>query len=304
MLAVLCPGQGAQHAGMLDLLLVDPFASRVLNDACDALGTHPREWLADPSRLFGNDVAQPLICAAQLAAWEGLRRQVPEPLAFAGYSVGELASYGCAGAIDAPTLARLAQRRAAVMESAAAKRPGGMIALRGLTRADVEFLCAGRSLWPAIVIDETAFVLGGTDVALEEGMREASTRGWKVTCLDVGVASHTPLLAAAVAPFRRALEATALRTMRTPVVSGIDGALRTGHEHAADTLARQLAQTVDWSRCLDTLHERGCRVFLELLPGRALSRMVRERFPDAEARALDDFRSLAGAAKWVRSRTG
>jgi [acyl-carrier-protein] S-malonyltransferase len=67
-------------------------------------------------------------------------------------------------------------------------------------------------------------------------------------------------------------------------------------------LCRQITETVDWSRCLQTLYERGCRVFLELGPGAALSRMIHQRFPDAQARSLDDFRSLAAATQWVEAR--
>lgn len=302
MLGILCPGQGAQHAGMLDLLLADDLASGVLDAIEPALGSHPRVWLDDPARLFDNEIAQPLICAAQFAAWERLRGDVPAPLAFAGYSVGELASHACAGAIDGPTLVRLAQRRAALMEEAAAGQRSGMIALGGPAGEDVDRLCRDRPLWPAIVIDAATFVLGGADPALAIVMREAGERGWKVTCLKVGIASHTPLLAAAVEPFRQALAAAHFHATRVPVVSGIDGRLQTGNAEAVDSLARQLSHTIQWSRCLDALHERGCRVFLELGPGRALSQMTRARFPDCEARALADFRSLSGAARWACNR--
>ncbi|HEY5366183.1 MAG TPA: acyltransferase domain-containing protein [Casimicrobiaceae bacterium] len=302
MLGILCPGQGAQHAGMLDLLLADSHAAGVLDAVEPMFGAHPRILEADAPRLFDNDVAQPLICAAQVAAWEGLRRHVPAPLAFAGYSVGELASHACAGAVDAATVVRLAQRRAALMEQAAVGRPGGMIALGGPSRADIDELCRDRPAWPAIVIDRTTFVIGGTDSALAALSHEARARGWKVTCLKVGVASHTPLLSAAVEPFRLALEEAGLRDTRIPVMSGIDGRLQILHAQAIDSLAQQLSHAIEWSHCLEALRERGCRVFLELGPGRALSHMLCERFRDCEARALADFRTLRGAAQWVNER--
>jgi [acyl-carrier-protein] S-malonyltransferase len=302
MLGILCPGQGAQHAGMLDLLLADPHASVALERVAPALGRHPRALLADPSRLFDNDVAQPLICAAQIAAWAGLQHYAVAARAFAGYSVGELASHACAGAIDAPALVRLALQRAAAMEAAAAEkgRHGGMIGLSGPSSTDVQRVCSGRDAWPAIIIDSSTFVVGGVDDALAGIARKAALQGWKITCLNVGVASHTPLLAAAVEPFRHDLETAGFRDAPVPVASGIDGRLQTGAAHAIDSLARQLSQTIRWSDCLDALHERGCRVYLELGPGRALSRMVRERYAASDVRTLEDFRTLAGAAQWVR----
>jgi [acyl-carrier-protein] S-malonyltransferase len=50
-----------------------------------------------------NVVAQPLVCAWQLAVWAEIAARLPQPSAFAGYSVGELAAYGCAGAWRLPT---------------------------------------------------------------------------------------------------------------------------------------------------------------------------------------------------------
>src|SRR5947209_13130090 len=106
MLAVLCPGQGGQHEHMLDALLDDPAAARVLDDAEHTTGVHPRRWAADAERIFDNDVAQPLLCVVQYAAWSALRHMLPAPIAFAGYSVGELAAYGCADACTAEELTR------------------------------------------------------------------------------------------------------------------------------------------------------------------------------------------------------
>ncbi|HET9046546.1 MAG TPA: hypothetical protein VFO33_06285, partial [Casimicrobiaceae bacterium] len=122
--------------------------------------------------------------------------------------------------------------------------------------------------------------------------------------LRVGVAAHTPLLADAVLPFRDALRASALRPPVIPVVAGIDAALVTTRERAIESLAAHVARPIEWAQCLDTLHERGCRVFLELTPGQALSRMARERFEDVEARAVEEFSGPGAVAQWVARRTG
>jgi [acyl-carrier-protein] S-malonyltransferase len=120
--------------------------------------------------------------------------------------------------------------------------------------------------------------------------------------LNVEIPAHTPLLAAAAAPFRDILDRSRLREPRVPVLSGIDGSVISDRTRAINALSQQIFNTIDWSRCVDSLYERGCRIFFELGPGTALSRMVRERFADAEARSLDDFRSLAAARLWIESR--
>jgi [acyl-carrier-protein] S-malonyltransferase len=99
------------------------------------------------------------------------------------------------------------------------------------------------------------------------------------------------------------LEVSALQSPAIPVVAGIDTAWVVRRETAIEKLALQLDRTIEWSSCLDMLYERGCRVFLELGPGRALARMTQARFKDVDARSLDDFRSLDGASSWMARHT-
>ena len=163
--AVLCPGQGAQHPAMLSLLTGNAQAQATLAAAAAALGMDVRDSLQDGAAIFRNEVAQPLICVAQLAAWNALRPHLPPPAYFAGYSVGELASYACAGAIGARELAMLARDRAQIMAAALGSARGALIAIRGLDAVMIEDLCARRELWPAIVVGEESFVLGGSSSA-------------------------------------------------------------------------------------------------------------------------------------------
>ena len=299
-LALLCPGQGAQHPNMLKIATHNDAAAEVLRTVTTALGEDLREWLGDPTLLFENARAQPLICASQLAWWAALRAQMPVPIAFAGYSVGELAAYGVADALDAAALVGLARERARLMDAAARTEPGGVIALRGISRAAAIEMCAGKRAFIAIVTDEDACVIGGTQAALDAVAEAARRTGAQITCLRVGIASHTPLLATAATGFRTALEASPLRAPARPVVAGVDSSWVLTRERAIGVLSEQIAHTIEWSRCIDALYERGCRVFLELGPGVALSRMVRDRLHRVEARSVDEFRDAAAIATWVR----
>lgn len=298
-LAILCSGQGAQHPAMLDMIAGHPGANGIIEAGEAVLGVHLRDVLAQRDAMFRNAIAQPLICLAQLALWTALRQASPGPAAFCGYSVGELGAYACAGALDAAELARIAAARAALMDRAAAAAHGGLLALQGLRRGEVDSLCAGQRAWVAIAIGAEEFVIGGEDGALEALARESSARGARVTPLKVGLASHTPLLSTAVHPFRALLEASSMTAPAIPVVAGIDAAWVVRRDTAIDKLALQLDRTIAWSACLDMLYERGCRRFLELGPGRALARMTRARYADADARAVDDFRSLNGISSWL-----
>ncbi len=209
---------------------------------------------------------------------------------------------GAIFALDVRDLCRLAEARARAMDDACGDDPGRMASVRGLRKRDLDALCAGRNAWPAIIVDASTCVIGGRTDAIKAVAEAARALGAHVRCLSVGVPSHTPLLAAAVPAFRAALEASALRAPSVAVLAGIDATFVTRRDAAIRALSQQLAETIDWSRGLKALQERGCRVFLELGPGAALSQMIRDRFPDLEARSLDDFRSLDGAVAWTRAR--
>ena len=100
---------------MFDLPRTDPHADALLNDTLleARLGMPLQTVLADNGALFSNPMAQPLIVAATMATWEALRQHVPTPALVAGYSIGEVAAYGVAGAlapVDAVALAALPAR--------------------------------------------------------------------------------------------------------------------------------------------------------------------------------------------------
>ncbi len=299
-LAVLCPGQGAQHPALFDQVGAHAESARVIDDAAQSLGEDPREWLRQGDAIFRNAIAQPLICISQLAQWTLLRSHLPEPAALAGYSVGELACYGVSGALGTAEVVRLARARATAMDAAAAANPGRLIGIRGLSRTALRALCEATHAFIAIVTADDAFVVGGSDTALDRIWERCERVGAKLTDLRVGIASHTPLLAAATGQFQIALDGSTLKATPVPVIAGVDAGLVTTRDRAIGTLSAQISQTVEWAQCLDTLHERGCRVFVELGPGRALSRMLRERFDDVEARSVDEFRDLAGVARWAQ----
>jgi [acyl-carrier-protein] S-malonyltransferase len=298
-LAILCSGQGGQHAGMLDLLADQ--ADEQLEEASRIAGFDVGEAV-DHRSMFDNAVAQPLLCATQAITWSLLAPRLAAidvaPTLFAGYSVGELAAYGCAGALSFEDLIGLAGRRAAVMDAASGPRDG-LVALRGMTRATVEALCDAHGVYVAIVNGDDQYLVGGAGDALDAIAGDAQMRGAGVQRLPVAIAAHTPLLAAAANAFRGDLDAIAWRTAWTPIVAGIDGTVVKDPATAIDMLSRQIAQTIHWSACMDSIHERGATVCLELGPGNALARLMRERHPTMASRSVADFRSLGAVVDWV-----
>lgn len=296
-LLLLCPGQGGQHAGMNALAQGEPAAAAFLASAP----------AAPDATLFANRVAQPALVAATVAMWLALRPRLAalalRPALVAGYSVGELSAACVAGALAPDTALALAAQRAALMDGAAAG--GGsqtLAALAGLPLALLEQLAAAQGFAIAIVNGEDSCVAGGLAAALPALQQQLLARGGRCTPLPVTVAAHTPLLAAAVAPFAHALAAAPRQPPIYPLLAGIDGSTISAGAPPAlmvDALSRQLAETIRWSDCMDAAAESGITVALELGPGAALARMLQARHGRIACRSVAEFRSIDGIVGWL-----
>lgn len=296
--AVLCPGQGGQHPALFERIRNEPAAQPVLDAVRRALDRDLEELAADPSAARTNRNAQLLIVAAGVSAWRALAAGLPPPALYAGYSVGELTAYGCAQSFEVAELFAVTGQRAALM-SEATTIPAGLAAVRGGNDDLMRELCSAARVHVAIINGPGRYVVGGSREALVQLARHAEAMGLAVTPLSVEVPAHTPLLRTAVNAFRGILATSTMRSPVRPVLAGIDGREISNRTDAITALAEQLAAPIQWHRCMTSLVERGCRVFLELPPGRALSQMLGEQFDDVEARAVEDFKTLDGARDWV-----
>lgn len=310
--AILCSGQGAQHAAMFELSGDHALAQPLFTAAASLLGDDPRHWVrsAPPQQLYRNSNAQLLCCLQGLAAWRALdpEQTLPgEEIVLAGYSVGELASWGCAGLVEPEELLRLAIARAEAMDHAAGPDTA-LASVRGLPRAVIEHLCRLHGCELAIVLSEDRVIVGGPRDALTSLLQGALASGaQRCHTLPVGVAAHTSLLAGASTAFHARLDTLALsgKTARgIRLLSGIDGDAVTDVTTGLDKLAQQISHTVDWHACLTACREAGVTRVLELGPGNALAAMAREALPQARCHALEEFRSLAGARAWLRTARG
>jgi [acyl-carrier-protein] S-malonyltransferase len=249
--------------------------------------------------MFENHVAQPLIVGATLAMWEALRRRIPAPSLVAGYSVGELSAYGVAGALEPIDAVRLAAARATLMDAAAATASQALVAIGGLPVERARTLAHADAFDIAIITGHDSCIAGGLEATLPHLELAVASAGGRLQRLPVGIASHTPLMAPAVAPFAAALLAAPFREQACPVLSGI-GAEKVGSKaQAVETLSRQLSETIVWSDCMDAAAEAGMTVALELGPGAALARMLQARHPQIACRSVADFRSLDGIVAWL-----
>jgi [acyl-carrier-protein] S-malonyltransferase len=301
-LAILCPGQGGQHSRMLDFASRYPKAKALLASSPleSILGMPVDSALKDSVRLFANRVAQPLMVASAITTWNVIRDLVPAPALVAGYSIGELSAYAVAGALGADDAMTLAGRRAGFMDECVSEAmPQQLVAVSGVSTARLDKFLSNGTLFIAIETGDDHAIIGGDKVSAEALSEKLRAMGCRVTALPVGVASHTPYMNTAATRFLDEMRQHRFVAPAFPVVAGVSGQLVFHAEDAQATLASQIAKAIRWKDCMDACAEAGITIALELGPGTALSRMLRERHPQIECRSIDEFRSAEGVARWV-----
>jgi len=301
-LALICSGQGHQNREMFGLLTTEPDARPAFEAATAVLGCRPTDFCrtAPETALDANREGQ-ILCVTRALAIASVLFPIgaPRETIVAGYSVGEMAAWGMAGVWSPIDALKLVDQRARAMDAAGGP-DDGLGYVRGLPQAAVEQLASRFGCAIAIVNPDLLFILGGDrrsiDVlctaALEAGAARAAP-------MAVHVASHTPRLAGAVAPFDNALALVAMRRPTLRLMSATGATLVADPHRARKGLARQVAEKINWADVIEALGERGVTAILELGPGRALAEMAAAAHPAISVRAVDDFHSLSGVKAWL-----
>jgi [acyl-carrier-protein] S-malonyltransferase len=297
--AILCPGQGTQSPEMFDFATADPAGREVIAEFSDALGNDLLAQAQSGVGLFDNRFAQPAMVAVARAVWATLAPRVPAPALFAGYSVGEVSSWSCAGAWDSRGSAVVAQTRARLMD-AATPSGCGMLAVLGMQSDAVKAVAEAQAdLYIAIVNDLDHVVLAGVNASLDAADALLRARGAQTRRLDVRVPSHTPMLAGAARELAAFLQSNTRPAATATVLRGVDGQRCRRSEDCAPALSRAVSEPIRWVDCMREIVESGVTVVLELGPGRSLSRLCSDACPDLVARSVADFRSPDGVAAWL-----
>ena len=196
---------------------------------------------------------------------------MPRPALLAGYSLGELTAFACAGSIAAAESVQLAAVRARLMDEAVGI-PSGLLAVSGLQEETLRGLCRKHATEIAIRNGRENFIVGGPSGALARLADEATKAGAnRVTRLGVPTPSHTSQLAPAAVSFSEALHAKMPERLAVPTLSGVDGKVVRSGRAARAALQKQMCHTIDWAACMETIVSYRPQAVLEIGPGTALS---------------------------------
>ncbi len=288
-LAVLFPGQGSQYLGMgqefvntdtkcASLLAMAEAACELNIGALCSVG--PMEELTRAANL------QPAITITNLICWQAFKNAIineVEVSCFAGHSLGEYSALCAAGVISTEDTMRLVSKRGALMEREGRANPGSMRAILGLDIQTIDEIIDSYDGPGAVTAANhntpQQIVISGSLDALDEVAGNAEAKGGKVIPLNVSVANHSPLVAAAVPDFAEFMNDIEFKSPQVPVYFNVSAAKETDTGKIKKMMAGQIASRVKWCETIEAMLNEGVDTFIEVGPKTVLKGMIKKIVP-------------------------
>ncbi|MEW6563467.1 MAG: ACP S-malonyltransferase [Pseudomonadota bacterium] len=301
--AFVFPGQGSQSRGMMNGYADFPVVQQTFAEASDILKQDLWQLVNEGADADLNATVntQPLMLTAGVATyrvWQSLNG--PQPVVFAGHSLGEYTALVAAGALSFVDALPLVRYRAECMQQAVPEGVGGIAAILGLDDDTVRAVCteaANGEVLEAVNFNSPGqVVIAGHRAAVERGMELAKAKGAKrALMLPMSVPSHCSLLRGAADKLGAYLQNISVQVPVVPVVHNADVASHTDAAAIKDALVRQLYSPVRWVETVLSFGKHGVTHNLECAPGKVLAGLNKRIDVSQQALALNDGDAMRAA---------
>ena len=304
MIALSCPGQGAQTPGFLTPWLeLESFKteiekySTILGMDLVHFGTE-----ADADQIKDTKIAQPLIVAASMASHAALITALQDDSMFegvAGHSVGEIAAANIAGVLDTEAALKFVKARGEQMAMAASLEASSMAAVVGGEQDIVLEHLSNLGLFAANFNGKGQIVAAGSSPKIQELISSAPA-GARVVGLAVAGAFHTPFMESAKVALSSLASSIRTENPKLLLWSNSDGSRVDSGDKFLDLLINQVSKPVRWDKTMDSMVSDGVSAVIELLPGGTLTGIAKRAMPGVATLALKSPEDIAKAVSFVR----
>ena len=247
--------------------------------------------ISDADTIRDTAIAQPLIVAASMDSfyelWDDPKSFIPTNFAVAGHSVGEFAAAAIANVLSPKTAIEWVNLRAQAMAKAAATTPGSMAAVLGGDAAEVKMSIEAAGATAANINGAGQIVAAGPTSAIEALVANPPA-GTRVVQLQVAGAFHSSQMQPAVAELSAqiATEAALVADPTSPLFTNFDGSQITSGSKFCNLMVGQIAHSVRWDLCMESMLSAGVTAVIELSPAGTLAGLAKRGMPGIEILAL------------------
>lgn len=305
-LAIVFPGQASQKVGMLKTLAVHySLVEETFSEVSEVLGYDIWKLVQYGSVTELNKTyrAQPAILTASVAIWRIWRQQGGcMPKVMAGHSLGEYSALVCAGSMDLCSGVRLVMIRGMLMQEAVPHGRGAMSVIIGLNDDVVFEFC--KVAQQDQIVSIAGFnapghvVISGHKEAVDRVNLFCKNAGAKYICvLPISVPAHCALMKPVAKKLRKELEKITIKTPNISVLNSTDVYIEQEPGAIRSALIRQLYTPVRWSEIVQYCIQQKIEKFLEMGPGKILTRLIRSTVSNVFSLSVNDPVSLSEAMK-------
>lgn len=293
-IALLFAGQGSQYPGMGMDFYDHNDAAKEAFDRLEQIrpGTVKQCREGSKEELAVTENTQPCLFAVDYAIAKAVESSGITVDAVAGFSLGEIPALGFAEMLTEEQAFLLVCKRAALMQTAAEQRPGGMQAVVKLTAERIEMLTQNYdSVFPVNYNSPEQTAVAGDREQLKLFAADVKEAGGRAVPLAVSGAFHCPFMNSAAAGLQSYVAEIPIAEGRYPVYAN-----KTGRPYIAATaqnlISAQVNHPVQWVETIRQMQEDGIDCFVEVGPGKTLSGLVKKINPEAKAYKVENMEDL------------
>lgn len=299
-------GQGAQAPGMGKSLYDNSPAARAIFNMADKILNRDISELCfygTQEELNLTHNTQPCMLAMDLAAYAAITEARIQPVAVAGFSLGEYAALVAGEVIRPEDAFRVIQIRADAMQEAVPLGQGAMAAVMKLDQREVDLLCreADGYVVPANFNAPGQIVVSGEAKAVDKLLALAKNRKIRALKLPVSAPFHCQLMEPARTVLEAVLPSVPFQDAVVPVYMNVDGAAHMEAVDIRECVLRQTTSPVQWADTIRHMFTEYGGDFVELGAGRALCSFVKRGCVAAGTVYVEDMETLNEALNYLRT---
>lgn len=292
-IALVFSGQGAQYPGMGKELYDNSPAAKAVFDMADSVreGTSRQCFEGTKEELCSTVNTQPCVFAADLAAARAVAEKGIKPDYLAGFSLGEIAALAFSGMLSDEEAFRLVCKRGELMNEAAEKNKGAMLAVMKLPADKIEEICLKfENTYPVNYNSPAQTVVATKEENVDALIEEFSAVKGRAKRLSVSGAFHSPFMSEAAEGLMEYMKSVEFKAPEIPVYSNYTAKPYEGDYKAL--VKAQVENPVRWQNIVENLASQGVDTIIEVGVGKTLTALTGRINKDIKAVKVENLSDL------------